>query len=285
MDTSTVNISTAAPISSPLSSSTKPTVTLPQDTPIPLPVPEYAAQLEKLHGFTPVRPDLDQTQKQRMLDTKVYNAADPLLVLERQRARDITAVYNATSQNTPEELLKREALLYLLTRGQLGKGCWIEPPFNCDYGCNITMGEKVYMNFNCVILDCGYVEIGDSTFFAPNVQLFGAAHPLNPEIRSSGIEFGMPIKIGKYVWVGGGAIICPGVTIGDGVTIGAGAVVTKNVPAYTVVGGNPAKIIRVLDKDECEKEFRAHQERMARDEHMDDWTPMPKGTLALPLQK
>ncbi|KAF9391259.1 hypothetical protein CPB97_007065 [Podila verticillata] len=202
-----------------------------------------------------------------MLDTKVYDASDPLLILERQRARDIMAVYNTTSQNSSEGLLKREALLYLLTRGQLGKGCWIEPPFNCDYGCNITMGDKVYMNFNCVVLDCGYVEIGDSTFFAPNVQLFGAAHPLNPEVRSSGIEFGMPIKIGKNVWVGGGAIICPGVTIGDGVTI-----------------GNPAKIIRVLDKDECDKEFREHQERVAKGTYMDDWTPAPKGTLALPLK-
>lgn len=282
MNTSTVNISTAVPVATP---PTKPTtVALPQPTPFPMSVQEYAAKLEQLHNFTPVRLDLDHTQKQRMLDTKVYDASDPLLVLERQRARDIMTVYNTTSQSSSEGLLKREALLYLLTRGQLGKNCWIEPPFNCDYGCNITMGERVYMNFNCVVLDCGYVEIGDFTLFAPNVQLFGAAHPLNPEIRSSGIEFGMPIKIGKHVWVGGGAIICPGVTIGDGATIGAGSVVTKNVPAYTVVGGNPAKIIRVLDKDECDKEFQEHQERMAKGTHMDDWTPALKGTLALPLK-
>ncbi|KAF9426708.1 hypothetical protein BGZ94_006130 [Podila epigama] len=285
-DSCTIDASATVTNSNPTSHATstvvKPAVTLPNDTPFPMSVEEYAAKLEKEYNFTPVRLDLDHTQKQRMLDTKNYNAADPLLVLERQRAREITKAYNDTTQNTPEELLKREALLYLLTRGQIGKGCWIEPPLSVDYGCNIKMGEKVFMNFNCVILDCGYVEIGDYTFFAPNVQLFGAAHPLNHDIRASYVEFGMPIKIGKKVWIGGGVIICPGVTIGDGVTIGAGSVVTKNVPPYTVVGGNPAKILKVLNKDECDKEFREYQKRVAQGTDMDDWTPPPKGTLALP---
>ncbi|KAF9343673.1 hypothetical protein BGX26_005379, partial [Mortierella sp. AD094] len=238
-------------------------------------VEAYAEKLEKEYNFTPLYLELDHTQKQRMLDTKTYDAMDPLLVKERQRARDIVRVFNNT---TPDELFKRQSLLHLLTRGQMGTGCYIEPPFNCDYGNNITLGKNVYMNFNCVVLDCGYVDIGDNVFFAPNVQLFGAAHPTNPLIRSKGVEWGMPIKIGNNAWIGGGAIICPGVIIGEGVTVGAGSVVTKNVPPYTVVGGNPAKILKVLDREECQKEYREYEELKA----LEDWTPAPKGTLALP---
>ncbi|KAF9108642.1 hypothetical protein BGX29_009297 [Mortierella sp. GBA35] len=260
----------------------KPTQPIESSAAATMSVQEYAAKLETDYNFSPVRPDLDQTHKQRMLDAKCYNPADTLLVLERQRVRELMAVYNTTTQNTPEELLKRQALLYTMTRGKIGKGCWIEPPFQTDYGCNITMGEGVYMNFNCVVLDCGKVEIGNNVFFAPNVQLFCAAHPVNPLTRSKGVEFGMPIKIGNDVWIGGGAIICPGVTIGDGVTVGAGSVVTKNVPPYTIVGGNPAKILKVLSREECEKEDREYEERKAQGNAYDDWTPAPKGTLALP---
>ncbi|KAF9584491.1 Maltose acetyltransferase [Lunasporangiospora selenospora] len=241
-----------------------------------------AARLEREHDFTPERPDLDHTHKQHMLDAKVYNPMDPLLYQERQRARDLMAFYNASKQTTPEMLLERESLLYIMTRGRMGKNCWIEPPLSIDYGCNITMGNGVYMNFGCVILDCGNVEIGNNVYFAPNVQVFCAAHPTNPLLRSKGIEFGMPIKIGNDVWIGGGAIICPGVTIGDGVTVGAGSVVTKNVPPYTIVGGNPAKILRVLNKEECEKEDVEYEKLKALGEAFKDWTPPAKGTLALP---
>ncbi|KAG0001169.1 Maltose acetyltransferase [Modicella reniformis] len=248
----------------------------------PLSIEECAAQLEKEHKFTPIPHDLDQTQKLRMLDSKVYETWDPALFNERSRGRDIVKVYNETSQNSPEELLKRQALLHLLVRGQMGPGCYIEPPFRCDYGNNITMGKGVYMNFNCVILDCSHVTIGDNTFLASNVQIFGAAHPVNPLLRSKGVEYGMPVHIGKDVWIGGGSIICPGVTVGDGVTIGAGSVVTKNVPPYTVIAGSPAKIIKVLSKEECEKEDREYEELKALGKAFEDWTPSPKGTLPFP---
>ncbi|KAF9932895.1 hypothetical protein FBU30_007054 [Linnemannia zychae] len=250
-------------------------------TPAPT-IEEYAAKLEVEYNFTPVRLDLDHTHKQRMLDAKSYDPSDELLVLERQRARELMQVYNSTLQGSPDGLLKRQAILHTMTRGRIGKNCWIEPPFQTDYGCNIIMGERVYMNFNCVVLDCGQVTIGDNVFFAPNVQLFCAAHPTNPFTRSKGVEFGMPITIGNDVWIGGGAIICPGVTIGDGVTVGAGSVVTKNVPPYTVVGGNPAKVLKVLSKEECEKEDREYEARVAQGTQYDEWTPAPKSTLALP---
>ena len=245
-------------------------------------IAEYAAKLDRELDITQISPDLDTYQKERMLATKTYDVGDPLLAAERRRVRDIMAIYNKTSRNSPEELLKREALLYLMTGGRIGKDCWLEPPFNCDYGSNITMGHGVYMNFNCVVLDVCKVEIGNGVFFAPNVQLFCAAHPLNPLVRARGIEFGQPIKIGNNVWIGGGAMICPGVTIGDGVTIGAGSVVTKNVPPYTIVAGNPAKIIRVLNKEECEREDREFLIKKAEGTIFDDWTPEPKGTLVFP---
>ncbi|KAI1316256.1 hypothetical protein EDD11_010303 [Mortierella claussenii] len=277
---STVNIDTAAP--NQVISSNAETIKTIETSLEHISVKDYAVLLEKEYKFTPERLELDHTQKQRMLDTKVYDPLDPLLVAERQRGRDILRVYNQTTQNTPKELLKRQALLHLLTRGRIGTGCWIEPPFSVDYGCNITLGENVYMNYNCVILDCSHVDIGNNVFLAPNVQLFGAAHPLNPLIRPKGVEFAMPIRIGNDVWIGGGAIICPGVTIGEGVTIGAGSVVTKNVPPYTVVGGNPARILKVLSEEECEKEDREFEVLRAQGKAYEDWTPAPKGTLALP---
>ncbi|GJJ70761.1 maltose O-acetyltransferase [Entomortierella parvispora] len=268
---STVNTDLASTPNTTANSSDKATMT----------ILELAAKLEKEHGFVQIDPELDTYQKERMIAAKTYDAMDTRLVAERQRVREIMTVYNA-SQSSPEELLKRQALLHLITGGKFGKSCWIEPPFNCDYGTNITMGDRVYMNFNCVVLDVAPVSIGDGTLLASHVQVLTAAHPLNPFIRAQGIEYAQPITIGKNVWVGGGAIICPGVTIGDGVTIGAGSVVTKNVPPFTIVAGNPAKIIRVLSKEECERENREFEIRKAEGKMFDDWTPAPKQTLTMP---
>jgi len=124
---------------------------------------------------------------------------------------------------------------------------YIEPPFFCDYGSNIHFGKSCYLNHNCVFLDECKITIGSNTFFGPNVQVYTATHPIDPIERRDG-EGGKPIKIGNDCWIGGSAVILPGITIGDGVTVGAGSVVTKNVEDYTVVAGNPAKIIRRLEK-------------------------------------
>ncbi|KAJ3029725.1 UNVERIFIED_CONTAM: hypothetical protein HDU68_011338 [Siphonaria sp. JEL0065] len=129
--------------------------------------------------------------------------------------------------------------------GGMGEGCHIESPFRCDYGKNITLGRNVYMNFGCTILDCNKVEIGDNVLIAPNVSIYTAHHPIDPELRTEwGPELASPVKIGNDVWIGGHAIILPGVTIGDGVTIGAGSVVTKDVESRTVVVGNPARVVK-----------------------------------------
>ncbi|MBQ7908336.1 MAG: sugar O-acetyltransferase [Elusimicrobiaceae bacterium] len=172
-----------------------------------------------------------------MLAGLFYSSADPELTQARQAARRLLWQYNATD---PADEEKREELCQKLF-GKFGKNVIIEPPFYCDYGSQIYFADRVFINFNCTILDCAKVEIGEGTMLGPNVQIYTATHPLEPKARREGKEFAAAIKIGKNVWIGGGAIILPGVNIGDGAVIGAGSVVTKDVPAYAVVMGNPAR--------------------------------------------
>ncbi len=180
------------------------------------------------------------TEKEKMLLGELYLASDPLLMKERLKARKLVKVFN---ESDPEHL--RMDLLEGLFK-KTGKDFFVEPPFHCDYGYNISVGDQVFFNFNCVILDVTPVTIGNRCLFGPNVHLYAATHPLDAGIRGTLLENGKPISIGNDVWVGGGAIICPGVTIGDRAVIAAGAVVTKDVPSDVVVGGNPARFIKQL---------------------------------------
>lgn len=180
------------------------------------------------------------SEKENMLAGLVYNSADPELTQERHQARRKLWAYNATD---PADGAKRAELLGELF-GRAGKNLCIEPPFFCDYGSQIYTGENVFMNFNCTILDCARVEIGDGTMLGPSVQIYTTTHPADPKVRAAGKEFAAAVKIGKNVWIGGGATILPGVTIGDGAVIGAGSVVTKDVTAGCVVAGNPARVKR-----------------------------------------
>ncbi|NEQ21700.1 MAG: sugar O-acetyltransferase, partial [Microcoleus sp. SIO2G3] len=151
---------------------------------------------------------MDKTEKQKMLAGELYRAVDSELVAERQRARRLTRLYNST---TEQELETRSQILYELF-GAVGANVEIEPPFYCDYGSNIYAGDGFYMNFGCVILDCNSVYIGEKVLCGPAVQIYTATHPTDPEIRLSGLELALPVRIGNNVWIGGGAIICPGVT-------------------------------------------------------------------------
>ena len=168
------------------------------------------------------------------------------LVRERLFAREVVQALNSSSPTDPENRL---ALLGKLM-GKMGKNPWIEPPFFCDYGYNISLGEDCFFNFNCVVLDVCEVKLGDRVLIGPAVQLYTATHPLDAATRGALWEFGKPIEIGSDVWIGGGAVICPGVTLGDRVVVAAGAVVTKSFPSDVVIGGNPAKIIRYLSSKE-----------------------------------
>jgi maltose O-acetyltransferase len=183
------------------------------------------------------------TEKERMLAGELYLASDPELVAARLRARRLTRLYNATTEAEPD---RRLALLRELF-GAVGLPIEVEPPFRCDYGANIIVGDRFYANYDCIILDCAPVTIGRDVKFGPRVQIVTAYHPTDPSVRSSGRELAAPVTIGDNVWVGAGAIINPGVTIGPHSTIGAGSVVTRDVPPHVVAAGVPCRVLRRLD--------------------------------------
>lgn len=183
------------------------------------------------------------TEKEKSLSGQLYDASDPLLSSERKQTRLLFQEINQLSDNHIE---KRNNLFRKLI-GKAGANLVIEPPFYCDYGYNIHLGHNVYMNFNCCILDVMEVKIGNNVLLGPNVQIYTATHPLDAKTRSLQLEYAKPVRIGNDVWIGGGAVICPGITIGNGVVIGAGAVVTKDVVDDVVVAGNPATVIKNID--------------------------------------
>lgn len=181
-------------------------------------------------------------EKEKMLHGLYYNAQDPELVRERDYARYLLYEFNSLK---PWE---KEQRLSILKRLMVAKGSlYVEPPFYCDYGYNIEVGDGFYANFGCVILDCHKVYIGDNVLLGPNVQIYTAGHPVDPKERLAGYEYARPVTIGSNVWIGGSTVICPGVSIGDNVTIGAGSVVTKDIEANVVAAGNPCRIIKRFD--------------------------------------
>ncbi len=182
------------------------------------------------------------SEKEKMLAGELYDALDPELAGQRLRARELFHQLNISPPG--DEATRRKILTKLFAAG--GESVWLEPPFRCDYGSNIYLGDKVYFNFGCVILDVCEVHIGDHVFIAPGVHIYAASHPLEAELRRTQ-EFGQPVSIGNDVWIGGAAIICPGVTLGDRSVIGAGSVVTRDVPCDVVVAGNPARVVRQIE--------------------------------------
>lgn len=184
-----------------------------------------------------------KTEKEKMLNGELYNAADPELIKDRLNARRLTSFFNASLETEGEE---RSQLLKELF-GSTGENIYIEPTFRCDYGYNIHVGENFFANFDCVFLDVCEIRIGDNCLLAPGVHIYTATHPLDVTQRILGAEYGKPVTIGNNVWIGGRAVINPGVKIGNNVVVASGAVVTKDVPDNVVVGGNPARIIKHLD--------------------------------------
>jgi maltose O-acetyltransferase len=186
-----------------------------------------------------------KTEKDKMLAGQLYDPLDQQLSDERLRARLLIKALNDTREDQVEE--RGRILKELIPHA--GDGLWLQPPFYCDYGTNIKVGERVFFNFNCVVLDVMQVTIGSRTLFGPNVQIYTATHPMNHKERASGLEFARPIIIGEDVWVGGSVVICPGVTIGDCSVIGAGSVVTKDIPPDVFAAGNPCRVIRSLQEE------------------------------------
>lgn len=177
-----------------------------------------------------------------MLAGETYNCLDPALDTERQRVKRLLQRFNF-AEAAPE----RQTILKLLLR-HIGQNSIIEPPFHCVYGQNIHIGDHVFLNVLCTILDCNEVRIGHHVMFGPAVQVYTAAHLLQAEGRNQGLEVAKPIVIEDNVWIGGGAILLPGVRIGRNAVVGAGAVVPRDVPPNTVVVGNPARVIREIEQ-------------------------------------
>ncbi len=175
--------------------------------------------------------------------SELYDPFEPDRLRARARAKALLARYNRTGDD--ERNYRGSILRDLL--GRIGPGAWVEPPFFCDYGSNLQVGERFYANTGCVVLDCDLVEIGARVKLGPGVQLLAVSHPLDATQRALGLEYGEPITIGDDVWIGGGAIVLGGVTIGDRAVVGAGSVVTRDVAPDTVVAGNPARPIRALE--------------------------------------
>ena len=192
-------------------------------------------------------------QKERMLANLPYKSWMDGLKEDRMACKKKLYTYN----NLPPELeAEREALL----REILGKTCEgylnIESPFHCDYGYNIEVGKEFFANYNFIVLDVGKVKIGDNFMCGPNVQISTAGHPLHPESRASGYEYGIDITIGDNVWIGGNVLVCPGVTIGSNVVIGGGSVVTKDIPDNMLAYGNPCRVIREITEADRDYYFR-----------------------------
>lgn len=178
----------------------------------------------------------------KMLSGEIYNAIHPELSRRLEETRLTLWEFNNLR---PDKVNEQKTIIRKLL-GSCGKRFHINQPFRCDFGCNISIGENFFANFNLTILDEARVTIGDNAFIGPNVSIFTACHPIAPDERNTGAEWAEPVIIGHNVWIGGDASILPGVTIGNNVVIGAGSVVTRDVPDDVVVAGNPARIIKQL---------------------------------------
>lgn len=183
------------------------------------------------------------TEREKMLSGQLYNAGDPELCQGRDRAKRLIWRYN---QLDPTDWDGRTALLRELL-GHLGEDSWIEASFHCDYGTQISLGDHVFINYDCIFLDVAPITIGSYVQLAPRVCLYTAGHPIDPEVRNfSGLEFGHPITIGDGAWLGGNTVVLPGVTIGENTIVAAGSVVRKDLPAGVIAGGNPCQVLRPI---------------------------------------
>lgn len=184
-------------------------------------------------------------------DNEMLYRTDEQLMSQQARARRLTQQLNTMDRSDFEGIA---ALVKQLI--SCGKNAFINPPFYCDYGFNIQVGDNFFCNYNCTILDVGRLRIGNNCLFAPNVSIYTAGHPVHPAMRNTLYEYGIDVNIGSNVWLGGNVIVCPGVTIGDNTVIGAGSVVTKDVPSWCVAVGNPCRVIREITDEDMEYYFQ-----------------------------
>lgn len=197
--------------------------------------------------------------------------SDNKVLMQQFKSKLLQKCYN---HSIPFNIPKWNALMKLMGIKHKGK-CIIEPPFRCDYGFNIEIGDNFYANSGMIILDVVKVKIGDNVMFGPNAALITAGHPIHPDCRNSRYEYGKPITVGSNVWFGANVTVVPGVNIGSGCVIGAGSVVTKDMPDNTVCAGNPCRVIRHITEDERKylfKKERFDAEAWENIKKMYNWT-------------
>ena len=194
-------------------------------------------------------------QRERMNKGLLYKAWMDGLSEDRLACRRKLHVLNTICPDEREKIVDMLKNLF----GRTGEQVFLEPPFHCDYGTNIEVGENFFANFNLTILDVGKVTIGANCQIAPNVSIYTAGHPVHPDVRNTGYEYGIPVTIGNNVWIGGNAVILPGVNIGDNVVIGAGSVVTKDIPSNMIAAGNPCRVIREITEEDKRYDFRRRE--------------------------
>lgn len=186
------------------------------------------------------------SEKEKMLNGEYYISWDEDLTTEREKAKDLLFELNNLK---PSLRTEREKIIHKLFE-RTGKNCWIESPFNCDYGYNISVGDNFYTNTNCCILDCAKVTIGSNVWIGPNVGIYTPEHAFDSEERTKGYEHALLVEIGNNVWICGGVTITGGVKIGSNTIIGAGSIVTKDIPNNVIAAGNPARIIRKITEQD-----------------------------------
>lgn len=196
-----------------------------------------------------------KSEKEKMISGKPYKAFGEELLSERQHAKEMIFEFNYLRPNQVEQ--RNEIVKSLL--GKTKDKFFIEPPFRCDYGYNIEIGENFYSNYNLIILDCAKVTIGDNVLIGPNVGIYTAGHPLHYEIRNQEYEYAFPISIGDNVWLGGNVVINPGVSIGENSVIGSGSVVTKDISSNVIAMGNPCKVLRELTEDDRQYYYKNYK--------------------------
>lgn len=198
---------------------------------------------ESAAGQDPTPEGEAATEREKMVAGERYDPTDRELIAARQDARRLASIYNDTDPTATD---RRADILDSLF-GSAGANTYVEPPFRCDYGFNVHVGEDFYANFGCVFLDVCPIRFGDECMLGPGVHIYTATHSVDADERTAGTEFGAPVEVGDRVWIGGRAVLNPGVTVGDDSVVAAGAVVVDDVPEGVVVGGNPARVIRDLD--------------------------------------
>lgn len=183
-------------------------------------------------------------------DGQLAYFADEAIMEEQAKCRRILQKLNFMDRSDFEGIAK-------VVKELLGKTeeAFINPPFYCDYGSHIEAGKHLFVNYNCTIIDVARVKIGDNCLLAPNVAIYTAGHPVYPDTRNSGFEYGKEVVIGDNVWLGGNTVVCPGVHIGNNVVIGAGSVVTKDIPDWSIAAGNPCRVIRTITEADRRKLF------------------------------